>query len=288
MDAPSNVLVANLANGCQVFVEWDAPVGTPQGYYVYMCKTSETGTYNKVNFTAVTETKYIIPNLNLDNEVFVKVSAVDENGDETVLSSAGDDAEIASSVPVTLSIEARLNDVISENAYFLATVDGGVIVIQFDSEVTIDGVVTLWELDEDNYVEWTTDHMTIVIDGNTVAEMWQSGFYINGVKVVLDTLGAVVSATDAPYEWDSGGGTIWFIHTDPTDQRMFGVDAYGNLYLPQHDAQDFIQIGAADFYGPSEVDNELQIGNGYYQIVAMDRDLEQLLVRGYIVENSGL
>ena len=283
MDAPTNVLVADLENGCQVFAKWTAPAGTPQGYNVYIA-SSELGTYNKLNFYGyITDTNYTIGNLNLGEVVYVKVSAIDELGDETALSTVGEDAQIDTSIAVTLFGEAKLGDVIAEGAYFSAPVPGGVLVMQVPAEFTFDGIGMLWELDDDNYVELQTDRIVFVLDGQTVAEVDRQGWYIRGYKSVLTTLGAVADNTDAPFEWDVAGNTLWVIHITSTDMRMFGIDVDGNLYLLEHDAQQMF-LGASTQYGIIEDGNEIQCCDGFYVLAAMDRDTAQFMVRGKIVE----
>lgn len=285
MNAPTNVLVADLKTGCQAFVNWDAPAGTPQGYYVYK-SSALNGTYLKQNFVPVTGTTFTIHNLNLSDIIYVKVSAVDENGNETALSSAGDDAQIETTVEVDLIGDARLGDSIVEGAYFGAIMNNnGVVILQVADGFTFDGVVTLWELDADNYVQYRTDTIVVVLDGQTVAEIDQQGWYIRGYKNILTVPGAVADDTDAPFEWDAVTNVLWFIHTTASDVRLVGVDIDGNLYLVEHDAQWIPTLGAVSLYGVVESGNELIFGNGYYRIASIDRDELQLLVRGRIVEN---
>lgn len=285
MDAPTNVLVADLQNGCQAFAKWTPPVGTPQGYYVYVAST-ETGTYVKKNVSLITDTRFIIANLSLAEEIFVKVSAVDESGDETALSSVGDDAQIATQPAIELLADARLGDVIAEGAYFSARVASGVVTIQVADEFTFDGSLILWELDDDNYVEFQTDVITYVLGGQTVAELRAEGWYLAGRKMVLDGLGAVVDATDAPYEWNIAESTLYAIHITPTDSRLMGIDASGNMYLGKHDSQPY-QLPASSLFGLHESSDELVWGNGYYQLSAIDRDEELFFVRGRIIEDVG-
>lgn len=284
MDAPTNVLVADLQNGCQVFVKWTAPTGTPQGYYIYRCST-ETGNYWKDNGTPVTEEWYIIDNLSLGDEIFVKVSAVDENGDETVLSSAGDDADIDLSPSIPLSATARVDDVIAAGSYFSAQLDGGgVITLQVASAYTFDGILRLWELDDDNYVEFQLDKMIYVLGGVTVAELHPEGWYLKGRKMVLGDLFTVISATDAPFEWDSARSTLFAIHTTPSNVRLMGIDTNGNMYLLEHDSQPYI-LPATDQFGLVEKDNTLIWGNGFYRQSLIDRDEHLFFVRGRIMED---
>jgi hypothetical protein len=286
VDAPTDVLVADLANGCQAFVKWTAPAGTPQGYNVYMAKGSVSATYNKKNYTTVTDTLFTIPNLNLADNIFVKVSAIDENGVETALSAAGEDAQIDSTISAVMSAEARLGDIIVAEAYFTGRVTGGVIAFQVPSEFTFDGIVTLFEFDDDNYVLFSTDRIIFVLGGQTVAEVDQKGWYLRGYKTVLNDLGPPTweGTTTAPWEWDASQGILWMVHITPTSVRLLGIDVNGNMYLPEHDAQP-MQLGASSLYGCIESGNELQFCNGFYQISAIDRDALQLWVRGRIIEN---
>jgi hypothetical protein len=283
MDAPTGVLVADLQNGSQVFVKWEPPSGSPAGYFVYR-SSSETGRYVKANANLITDARYVIPNLSLSDEIFVKVSAEDGSGVETVLSSVGEDADIDLQPVITLSARAKLGDVIAADSYFSAQLSDGVITLQIADEVTFAGTVRLWELDDNNYVEFQADKIVYVFGGVTVAEIRQEGWYLARRKIVLDELGAVVDSTEAPFEWNAGEATLYAIHTTPTSSRLMGIDTSGNMYLIEHDSQP-LQLPATDEFGVIENGDELFWGNGFYQLSAIDRDEKLFFVRGRIIED---
>lgn len=283
MDAPADILVADLQNGSQVFVKWTAPSGTPVGYYVYKA-TMETGTYVRKNVNLITNSHFVIPNLSLSDEVFVKVSAVDGDGEESLLSLVGDDADISTNPTVVLDAVAQLNDTIAEGAYFSAKVGGGIVVLQVADEFTFDGIVRLWELDDDNYVEFQADKIVYVFGGVVVAQLRREGWYLKGRKVVLGDLYDVADSTEAPFEWDTGRSTLFAIHVTPTAVRLMGIDVNGNMYLEEHDSQPY-RLPATDTFGVFESGDELIWGDGYYKLSLIDRDEKLLFIRGRIIEN---
>jgi hypothetical protein len=285
MNAPTDILVADLKTGCQAFVKWTAPDGAAQGYNVYV-SALELGTYVKNNLATLIQPHYVIDNLDLGEEIFVKVSAIDELGAETALSLVGDDAQIAAA-QVEMVAEAVLGDTIAANSYFGALVGDGVIFFKTSTAFTFDGIMMLWQLDANNYVQLNFDEIVYVLGGQVVARIRQEAIYLRKRKIVLTDLGAVASAVEAPFEWVAGQNALYAIHATSTDVRLMGIDASGNMYLPEHDSQPVDMLGATAAWGLIESGDTLQWVNGFYVLAQIDKTEKLFMTRGRIIENVG-
>ena len=116
---PTNLLCRNLGDG-SVELQFDASAGAVS-YNIYM-STTIGGTYNKINFAAVTDTKSRVPNLRFGATVFFKVTAVNGDG-ESAMSTVAQDAVCSPGV-CTLQFTGMVGDTIPVGAMFTAPVNG--------------------------------------------------------------------------------------------------------------------------------------------------------------------
>lgn len=120
--SPTGVLCRNVGNG-SLEVSWSASAGATS-YNVYL-STSLAGTYNKANIGTITETKTRLPNIKFGLTVYIKVTAVNADG-ESALSAAAEDALCSPGV-TTLQFTGNVGDQIPAGAMFTAKVGAALV-----------------------------------------------------------------------------------------------------------------------------------------------------------------
>ena len=135
--APQNLLSRNVGNG-SVELSWTASGGAVS-YNIYLA-IALAGTYTKINNAPILATTVRLPNFKFGITVYLKVTAVNADG-ESAQSAVSQDATCSQGI-VTLQFEGLLGDMIPAGAMFTAKV--GSRLVSFVTTTAGEGGIVPW------------------------------------------------------------------------------------------------------------------------------------------------